>query len=448
MRSKEKRLMNLRLSDKDLVAMENILKQMLKGRGFFNGIASYCTANTLVIEALLQNAKNTQKPVLIEATANQVNQYGGYTGMTPQEFADFVYHIADQMGCNRSLIILGGDHLGPLTFKSLPEEEAMEKAKVLVREYVKAGFTKIHLDTSMKLASDAKEEPLSTKTIAKRGAVLYQACMDTFSQMRGKVIQKPVFVIGSEVPIPGGATEEEEGISVTKITDFVDTVETYKEVFKEHRISQAWENIIAVVVQPGVEFGDSQVFYYNREEAEGLCHSLKDYPTLVFEGHSTDYQTKEKLKEMVEDGIAILKVGPALTFRLREALFSLSLMEKELISKEKQACFIEVLEKVMLAEPENWINHYHGNEEEIALARKYSYSDRCRYYLTNPRVQEAIHILLRNIDHVGIPLNLLHQYMPNQYEKVVRGQLKNHAKQLVYDAVLEVVSTYEYAVRN
>lgn len=428
--------------------MENILKQMMKGSENACGVASYCTANALVIEALLLHAKKTQTPVLIEATANQVNQYGGYTGMTPQDFTDFVYRIADQMGCSRNLIILGGDHLGPLTFKELSEDEAMEKAKVLVREYVKAGFTKIHLDTSMKLASDDKEKGLATNTVAKRGVQLYQACMEAFEELEGEGIQKPVFIIGSEVPIPGGAMEAEEGISVTKAADFIDTVETYKAVFGEYGLSDAWENIIAVVVQPGVEFGDSQVFFYNREEAKDLCNSLKDYPSLVFEGHSTDYQTKEKLKEMVEDGISILKVGPALTFRLREALFSLSFIENELIPKENQARFIDILEDVMLEDPKNWISHYHGTQEEIALARKYSYSDRCRYYLSNPRLQETIHTLFQNFENVIIPLNLLHQYMPIQYEKVVRGKLANNAKQLVFDSVLGVVSDYEYAIKR
>ena len=60
---------------------------------------------------------------------------------------------------------------------------------------------------------------------------------------------------------------------------------------------------------------------------------------------------------MVEDGIAILKVGPALTYGLRESLFSLSMMEKELVPEEKQARFIETLEKVMLEKPDNWKKH-------------------------------------------------------------------------------------------
>ena len=427
--------------------MDNKLKQMIFGEGHTLGIPSYCTANALVIEALLARARDTGRPVLIEATANQVNQYGGYTGMTPQDFANFVYNIADQMGCDRSLIFLGGDHLGPLTFHDLPEMEAMEKAKILVRAFVKAGFAKIHLDTSMKLASDEKNTPLSTEVVAQRGAELYQACMEAYAQRENVLQQMPVFIIGSEVPIPGGATEAEESVSVTEVADFIQTIETYEKKFEAQGLQDAWENIVGVVVQPGVEFGDSQVFYYNRKDAKELCHSLKRYPSLVFEGHSTDYQTKECLREMAEDGVSILKVGPILTFRLREALFALSLMEKELFSEEKQSHFIEVLEEVMLDEPANWANHYHGDEKELYLARKYSYSDRCRYYLANERVQRAIEKLLQNFDEKTIPLNLLHQFMPNQYEKIVRGTLVHTARTLIYDAVQEIALIYEYALR-
>ena len=77
-------------------------------------------------------------------------------------------------------------------------------------------------------------------------------------------------------------------------------------------------------------------------------NAAKEYPNLVFEGHSTDYQSAHSLREMVEDGIAILKVGPALTFSLREGLFALSMMEKLLLPEEKQAYFIETLEEIML----------------------------------------------------------------------------------------------------
>ncbi len=427
--------------------MENKIKSILAGRkGDKNiGVPSYCTASDIVIKALLKRAATTKTPVLIEATANQVNQFGGYTGMKPSDFVSFVYGLADEMGCPKELIILGGDHLGPLTWKNLPESEAMEYSKTLVYEYVKAGFTKIHLDTSMKLADDDKDAMLSTKTIAQRGATLYKECAKAFAEINDGTKEHPVFVIGSEVPIPGGATEAEEGIEVTKVADFADTISTYKEVFEKNGISNAFQHIVGVVVQPGVEFSDTQVFMYDREEASELTASIKDYDGLVFEGHSTDYQTPECLKEMVLDGIAILKVGPAMTYRLREALFMLSYIEQELIPAEKRADFPAVLERAMLENPNNWKNHYHGDERELALARKYSYSDRARYYLGDPSVKSAIDKLFDNLAGREIPMNVLHQFMPISYQKVIRDELKNDAVELIYDAVLEMAADYEFA---
>lgn len=427
--------------------MKNNLKTILSKR--INdksiGIPSYCTANEVVISALLKRAKETNTPVLIEATANQVNQFGGYTGMKPADFYNFVHKLADQIGCDSSLIFLAGDHLGPLTWQHLNDAEAMENSKVLVYEYVKAGFTKIHLDTSMKLASDDAKSMLATQVIANRGAILYKECMRAYDEINDGTRVRPVFIIGSEVPIPGGATEAEEGISVTKVEDFIDTINTYKSVFASHGLENAFEDILGVVVQPGVEFGDSQVFLYDRPSASELSNSINAFENIVFEGHSTDYQTKECLKQMVEDNIAILKVGPALTYRYREALFMLSYMEKTLIDTDKQANFIETLEKVMLAEPKNWQNHYHGTDKELKIARKYSYSDRARYYLTNSEVDNSVQKLFENFKGIEIPMNVLHQYMPNQYEKVMRNTLKNEVFELVYDAILEIANDYEFA---
>lgn len=431
------------------MAMIHPLQKMMEQRrnGEKVGIPSYCSANKYVLEAALERAKLLNRPTLIEATANQVNQFGGYTGMRPKDFKNLVCGMAKEIGVDESLLILAGDHLGPLTWSDEPEAEAMKKAEDLVREFVEAGFTKIHLDTSMKLGDDSKTEMLATEVIARRGVRLYKVCMEAYEKLKEENPEavRPVFIIGSEVPIPGGAQEAEEGISVTKPADFRDTVDTYKRIFAEEGAKDAWNDVIAVVVQPGVEFGDAQVFYYDREAAKDLCGALKEYPEIAFEGHSTDYQSKECLREMVEDGIAILKVGPALTFGLREALFALSHMEKALIPEEKRANFEDVLEAVMLENPKNWQKHYHGTEEELAFARKYSYSDRCRYYIGEEKVQNAIDKLLGNFSETEIPMNILHQYMPKQYDKIVGGQLKLSPVELIKDGVVQYMEDYEYA---
>ena len=429
--------------------MKHPMQEMMEKRrqGIKCGIPSYCSANELVLEIALRRAKLLNQPVLIEATANQVNQYGGYTGMLPKDFYNLVLDMAAEIDLPEQMVILAGDHLGPLTWQNLPEAEAMEKSIELVYQYTRAGFSKIHLDTSMKVADDA-EGLLSTEVIARRGATLYKAAIKGYEELKAEKPDaiRPVFVIGSEVPIPGGAQEAEDSLAVTSVEAFKDTVATYKRVWEEEGVGAGMEDVIAVVVQPGVEFGDDQVFLYDHDAAAELCAALKDFPEVCFEGHSTDYQSAKCLKAMVEDGIAILKVGPALTYGLREALFSMSLMENELVPAEERSNFIDVLENTMLANPGNWQKHYHGDEKQLHLARKYSFSDRARYYIGQPEVLEAMNKLFANLNTYKIPLNMLHQYMPLTYAKVRDGELPLAAKELAMDGVTNFMLDYEYAV--
>lgn len=429
--------------------MKHPMQEMMEKRrqGIKCGIPSYCTANELALEIAIRRAKMLNQPVLIEATANQVNQYGGYTGMLPKDFYKLVLDMAAAIDLPEQMVILAGDHLGPLTWQNLPEAEAMEKSIELVYQYTRAGFTKIHLDTSMKVADDA-EGLLSTEVIARRGATLYKAAIKGYEELKAEKPDaiRPVFVIGSEVPIPGGAQEAEDSLAVTSVEAFKDTVATYKRVWEEEGVGAGMEDVIAVVVQPGVEFGDDQVFLYDHDAATDLCAALKEFPEVCFEGHSTDYQSAKCLKAMVEDGIAILKVGPALTYGLREALFSMSLMENELVPAEERSNFIDVLENTMLANPGNWQKHYHGDEKQLHLARKYSFSDRARYYMGQPEVLEAMDKLFTNLNTYKIPLNMLHQYMPLTYAKVRDGELPLEAKELAMDGVTNFMLDYEYAV--
>lgn len=411
------------------------------------GIYAACSGNNIVIEAVLKRAKETSMRVLIESTSNQVNQYGGYTGMRPADFREFVYNIADSVGYDKTKIVLAGDHLGPLIWTDIEPEVAMQKAEELVYEYVLAGFTKIHLDTSMKLKGD---DSLSDLTIAKRSMRLAIKAEEAFEELvkTNPEAVFPVFVVGSEVPIPGGSQEEEESVSVTSTVAFKDTVDTFEKVFLEAGLDKTFNNIIAVVVQPGVEFGDEEILRYDREKAQELTQFLKsNYSTLVFEGHSSDYQTREAMKEMVEDGISILKVGPGLTFALREALFSLSFIENEMFPNNKSD-FVNLLDEAMLEDPSQWKKHYHGDENAQRQKRKYSFSDRARYYLGKELVENSIIKLIQNFDNKEIPLNLISQYFPKQYLEIIEGKLSSKAYDLVLRHIEYVIDDYTYATKQ
>jgi len=422
------------------------------------GIYSVCSANLFVIEAAMERALETETYVLIEATANQVNQFGGYTGMKPDDFAAFVHDIADKAGLPRRQLILGGDHLGPLTWQGEPEASAMEKSMELVRRFVSAGFTKIHIDTSMMLADDDKTKKLSDTIIAKRAALLAKAAEEAYMSLRKKENEAPapLYVIGSEVPVPGGAQENDEEISVTTAAQFEQTMEAFEKEFAAQGITEAFDRIVGVVVQPGVEFSDEGITPYDREKAKDLCAGLKQHPGIVFEGHSTDYQTRESLRQMVEDGIAILKVGPALTYALRQALFALNDIENELLSGKDAghsgkgigiSGFRDVLEAAMLANPVYWEKYYHDDaHSSAAFKRKYSFSDRCRYYLPEKNVADAIDNLMKNIDGVYVPLSLLEQYLPMQYTHLREGKLSMDAAAIIKDRVKDYIDDYLYAV--
>lgn len=419
------------------------------------GIFSVCCSNQYVIEAAMSRLKDTNMHLLIESTANQVDQFGGYTGMKPKDYVDYIYKLAEVNNFPKDRIILGGDHLGPLTWTNLDPKEAMENSKKLVREYVLAGFTKIHLDTSMPIKGDLESRNFGDEIISKRAAILCKVCEDAYKELLeiNKDAIHPVYVIGSEVPIPGGAQaeeEEEEGIAVTKVSNFKTTVETFKESFKNEGLEEAWNYVVGVVVQPGVEFSSDHVWGYNRDNAKELTEALNDYENLAFEAHSTDYQTPKALKEMVEDGYIILKVGPALTFGFREGAFALNAMENELLKYNPDlelSRFMDVLEFNMIKDPKDWEKHYSGSSEKIKFDRRYSLSDRCRYYMPREDVNFALDKMLDNLSKVDIPITLVSQFMHTQYKKVRDGVLELSAKELLKDRIGEYIDDYIFATK-
>lgn len=419
-------------------------------QGIHAGCYSACTANKWVIEAVFEKAMEDGSFAVIEATANQVNQFGGYTGMKPEDYKKMVFQIAEKVGFEKDKIILGGDHLGPLVWQKEEPDVAMEYSRQLIDGYIMAGYTKIHIDTSMRLSGDSLEERLSDEIIAERSAMLYKQAKESFEKYKeqNKNAQEPVFIIGSEVPIPGGAQENEDSVAVTKTEDFEGTVKIFKETYAKYGLS--FDDVVAVVIQPGVEFADDSVCEYDAQKAQELVKALKKYDGLIFEGHSTDYQTKECLREMVRDGVGILKVGPALTFAYREAIFALELIEKEVYKTKpyvRLSNIRSIVENVMLDNPSNWEKHYHGTRTDISLSMSFSYSDRCRYYMTDPCVEEAVEVLINNINNAKIPLTLISQHMPSQYMHL--RNIKNEkvcAQWLIKDKIKDLISDYIYAV--
>lgn len=407
------------------------------------GLYSVCCSNEYVLRAAMQVARQYETVLLIEATSNQVDQFGGYTGMNPEQFRDYVLALARDEAFPVERLILGGDHLGPNAWQKRTADEAMANARVLIEAYVAAGFHKIHLDCSMSCADDPA--PLPDETVAARSADLARIAERTAA---AHGLPPPVYVIGTEVPVPGGEASLAGGLQVTRPEAAEHTLEIHRRAFAEPDLASAWERVIAMVVQPGVDFDHSDVHHYQPQAAAALSDFLEGQPRIVFEAHSTDYQTETALHALVRDHFAILKVGPAATFAFREALFALAAIERELLPDAECSRLPEVLDRCMVEQPKHWQNHYRGDERQLRLLRAYALSDRCRYYWGEPDVAAAVERLIANLQPHASTANLrllLRQYMPKQHHEVEAGRLAAEPIALIQHRIATCLGEYARA---
>jgi D-tagatose-1,6-bisphosphate aldolase subunit GatZ/KbaZ len=411
------------------------------------GDYAVCSAHPEVTATAAQQASSDGSFLHIESTSSQVNQFGGYTGQDPEQFARFVREIAHRAGLSDDEILLGGDHLGPYPWRNEPAADAMEKAQGLVRACVLARYQKIHLDASMACADDEKHA-LNEHTIADRAAILCQAAENAFGELAAN--SRPLlYVVGTEVPTPGGEVGAEESIAVTTPAHVSATLETFKQAFLKRGLDSAWDRVIGLVVQPGVEFGVDRVFDYDRAKAKALSTALPATPELVYEAHSTDYQLPSSLRHMVEDHFAILKVGPELTFAYREAVLALSAVEHEMLQGKavRVSEVRDALERVMLRSPSYWRDYYRGDANAVRISQLYSYSDRCRYYWQEPEVQAEVKVLFDNLTSHPPVLSLVSQYLPLEYKAIRAGMLSPSPPDIIRHHIGNALKKYASACR-
>ena len=361
--------------------------------------------------------------------------------MTPADFRDSLYRIADRVGLARDRILLGGDHLGPNAWQALPAEQAMARADVMIEDYVRAGFRKIHLDCSMSCADD--RAPLSDETIARRAARLCAVAERTHARVGG---EPPVYVIGTEVPVPGGAAEALDTLAITTPEAVRATIDTHRGTFTAAGLADAWPRVIAAVVQPGVEFDHRQVVGYAPEKARALGRMIEGCDGLIFEAHSTDYQTPAALKALVRGHFAILKVGPGVTFALREALWALDAIEREWIEPGSVSGFRNIAIARMKAEPRHWAKYYHARGAALDHDLQYSLSDRIRYYWPDPEIARAQEMMFRNLTRNPPPPALISQYLPLANAALQDGRIGGSPAELAMAHVWTVLDDYHAAV--
>lgn len=357
-------------------------------------IPSVCTAHPDALEACLTLAQSLDQPLVVEATSNQVNQEGGYTGLKPADFIAFVTAIATRTQGDPSRILFGGDHLGPQAWRKLPAETAMEKAHRMVADYAAAGFTKIHLDCSEGCAGEPAQLP--DEITASRSASLAATAL-AHAPRPAQIL----FVIGTEVPPPGGARTDDHGdIPPTTPQAAKATLDAHRDAFTA--LGLPLDQIGGLVVQPGVEFSPMEVHHLPMSRDPGLLSALTDWPGVCLEAHSTDYQHPDAYPRLAELGFAFQKVGPALTFAWREALYALDAIRAQ-NGWASGPSLSDTMEKVMLANPAYWQAHIHGTSADPRTERHFGLADRIRYYWPDPAAQQAVQRLMSDLDGKRLP---------------------------------------------
>lgn len=339
-------------------------------------IPSVCTAHPDAIEASLRLAAALGRPIVVEATSNQVNHEGGYTGQRPDAFAALVRRLADRAGLDPAALVLGGDHLGPQPWRALPPEAAMERAEETVRAYARAGFAKIHLDCSEGCAGESPRPPEAVAVA--RAARLARAAAGA---ARDAGALPPVFVVGTEVPPPGGARAGEEAVRPTDPAAAQATLDAHWEAVTPHG------RIVGLVVQPGVEF-DALAVHHLPLHDPGLRDAVRHREGVVLEAHSTDYQRPEAFRRLAEWGFAFQKVGPALTFAWREAVYALDALARAAGWLDGPS-LPEAMERLMRDDPRHWERHLDLGAD-LRLQRHFAWADRIRYYWPRPEAQAAL----------------------------------------------------------
>ena len=374
------------------------------------GVYSVCSAHPTVVEAAIAQAAADGGYVLIEATSNQVDQFGGYTGLRPADFRDLVLGIADRAGFARERVVLGGDHLGPNRWQRQAAEPGDGQRRGADRRLRRG---RLHQD-SPRLQHVVRRRSRGPCRRGRGRAAPRDCCGWPRTAARPHRFGRPGVRHRHRGARPRRGTRNAERTR----PDARPTAPSGPSTPTARRSpnwawptsgqgSSPWWCSLA----SNSTTSTSSTTCTAPPPSCGTCSTTE--PNLVFEAHSTDYQRPAQLRELVEDHWAVLKVGPGLTFAMREALFALARIEAELAPGPSESNLIEVIERRMLADPTHWQDYYEGDPLTQRTARRYSYSDRLRYYWADEQIEAARLALLTNLDRIGIPLPLISQFLPD-----------------------------------
>ena len=391
-----------------------------------HSLPSFCSSNFDVLKSIMIFAKYQNFPVLIESTSNQVNQYGGYSGLKPFQFEKKIRRLAKFIKLNNKSLMIGGDHLGPLPWKDLDEATAMKNSKKLVKDCLKAKYEKIHIDTAIICRGEKK---IDRHTVIQR-------CDEILSVFSKKDFDNVFLVIGTEVPFAGGGHAIKS--SPTTFESIKEEIDLYSTILKKKKK-------FALVIEPGIGFGNFSVIQAKLKNfGKRLIFSKKN--NFVYEAHSSDYQKISSLKKLVKNNFKFLKIGPELTYFYAKSIFKMEEFEKKSY-KNNFSNIKNIILKEMKNNNSYWIDYYKAKKKKLDNLKFNSYLDRLRYYWSSKNILNSKKKLFININKINKKKFIRYTDFKEK-DLILKEKLKlNNSEFIIYKSIEPILKRYYSACK-
>ncbi len=411
-----------------MINIQSVIEQNRDGATI--GLPCFCTANEMVLRTLFECCATHDVPAVIEASSNQVNQDGGYTGMSAADFSQWIGLLSAEYGVANERLVMSGAHLGPRPWSHLSPKDALDKTKNLVKDFAAAGFRKIHLDAPV--ACNEEQQP-DLQTLATRTARLCE-----IAEKHSPHPDQLVYVLTAPMTEPAFesnfSTEAHRAPPATNAEQLNTTLAAYQEAFIKQGLRHAWTKVVSIDAYLGIGFDHFSVHPLRENPIRRLSTEIMKHDGLSLSATSVDYQSSRNLSTLVENHVVFLKTGPELTFRMRESIFALATIAQQ-IAVTDTPDIIAVIDSAIIEHPADWAPYFTG---DIAIRKQlhhYSFSDRLRYYWNFPDVRSQLLKFISSLDTIKLPEALVSQhFLAKEF-----GTLDIPASQLIHGNVKQSI---------
>lgn len=373
-------------------------------------LLAVCPNSPAVIKAAFRAAKRNNAPIMFAATLNQVDNDGGYTGMTQKDFVR-VMRVEAKRNNFTGPYIAAIDHGGPWlkdiqTLEMWPYEKAMDAVKKSYEAALLAGYELIHVDPTVDRFLP-KGEIIKIEVVAARTIELITH-IENFRKERG--LPRIAYEVGTE-EVHGGLAD------MSVFNKFLDLL---KEGLEKNGCADAWPCFVV-----GKVGTDLHTTFFDPVVAKQLTSTVAKYGSFI-KGHYTD--DVENPEEYPLSGMGAANVGPEFTVAEFNALEELEAVENKLYDEGNVAMhsnMIAILKKLVI-DSGRWKKWVHGDEspddfESITPDRqRWLMQTGARYIWQKPEAVAARQTLYSNlrlngIDAEGIVLSTIERAIDKYY---------------------------------